>query len=53
VTKDNLAIFVLLVAWMAVLAFAIWAKTKEPFERCLRDWPLAECQARKDAGALE
>ncbi len=28
-------------------------ETTPAFERCLRDWPLAECQARKDAGALE
>jgi hypothetical protein len=25
----------------------------DPFKACLRDWPLAECQARKEAGALE
>jgi len=23
------------------------------WERCLRDWPLAECQARKDVGLLK
>lgn len=24
----------------------------DPLEICLRDWPLAECQARKDAGVM-
>lgn len=32
---------------------AIRHEATPSFERCLRDWPLAECQARKDAGALE
>lgn len=28
------------------------AIARERFEQCLHRWPLAECQARKDAGAL-
>ena len=44
---------VTVVIGMVILAWLIFSSPDlEPFESCLRDWPLAECQARKDAGAL-
>jgi len=42
----------------AVVLTAVLTLTKpniqiDYWERCLRDWPLAECHVRKDAGVLE
>lgn len=41
----------------AAIALILWewlvmGNAAIKLDRCLRDWPLAECQARKDAGVM-
>lgn len=47
------AFWVILLIILTFCAMVAASKpAKDPWERCLRNWPLAECQARKDAGVL-